>query len=270
MKASSITTTVKLPAKNHVGVQLTSYKDPNVLSLTDTYNIQDHDSKLLATRKIFLHKLETDPATAVIAMQALPFIPKLWRAPIPPPTAECSLKERDMLASMVLTVQRWCMDQAQTRREQHETWIRSALEYSTKLQELRESEHLLVTFISKEMKLPKPLAAYAAAATEYAQWLLQPQSPDAVQRSQKYAKAAAMHSARESHARALKAGLESSASFACPSPGMPDVKLSIHAKQCARWVQDTAQKWVADLFEHEDSLHMKRLNVDAALPSRSV
>ena len=265
---SSVTTNVKLPAQTRVSVKLSAYKDPHVLSLTDTYTDTAYVSKLMASRKIFLHRLDTSHVNLLQPCVHTPVVPKLWRAAVPPSIEECSVLERDMLASLVIAVKRWCMDQAQRRRDMHEKWIQSALEYCIQVKELHVSENLLVTFIVKEMnggQLVKPLPPYEHAAAEYAKWLIQPpeKSVEVVQRSKKYAKAAAMHSERQSNVQSRKAELESSGVIG-EMQGMPDiaaVKLSISAKQCVKWVQDTAHKWVADLFDHEDSLHMKRLNV---------
>lgn len=278
MEVSSTTTTVKLPEKTHVHVKLQNYKDPHVLSLEDTYSTAQYVPELIAIRKTFLGRLET----AKIDLRTLPpctdtpLIPKLWRASVPPSIDECSLLEREVLASMVRAAKRWCIDQARRRKEMHEHWVQSALEYFVQVRELHVSEGLLVTFIVKEMnggKLLKQVPPYEQAATQYAQWLIQPpeKSPDVVERSKKYARAAASHSERASRVRMLKDGLESPTLEAPPLIPEPADKLSTAAKRCVRWVQTTANMWVADLFEHEDSLHIKRLNcaVDA-LPSRSV
>ena len=266
-EVSSVTTNVKLPSKTRVSVKLTSYKDPHVLSLTDTYTGQEYVPKLIASRKTFLHRLGTSNVDLLPPCVQTPLVPKLWRASLPPSIEECSVLEREMLASLVIAVKRWCMDQAQRRRDMHEKWIQSALDYCIQLKELQVSENLLVTFIVKEMNggtLLKPLPPYDQAAADYAKWLVQSpeKSAEVVQRSKKYAKAAAMHSERQSKVQSRKSELESSGVIG-EMQGMPDiaVKLSISAKQCVKWIQDTAHKWVADLFEHEDSLHMKRLNV---------
>jgi hypothetical protein len=264
MEVSSTTTTVKLPARTRVHVKLKNYKDPHVLSLEDTYSTaQGYVPKLIASRKNFLSRLGAAKGFTLPPCMHAPPVSKLWRASVPPCIEECTQLERKVLASMVHASKQWCMDQAQRRKDMHENWLQSALDYFIELQALRASETFLVTFIVKEMnggKLLHPMPAYEQADTQYAQWLTQPKSPDVVERSKKYARAAAERHGRAQKVKALRGELESTVMPSPSAPPEPVDTLGPGATRCLRWIQNTAKTWLVDLLEHEDSLHMKRLN----------
>lgn len=270
------TTTVQLTRRNEteqVKVRLKYDKDPNVLSLKDTFNTkaQSAVSNLSTHRRAFLSRVTQDSEFAkrvVVSAEhrnpSLPLVEKLWRAPLPPPTSMCSDKERGMLAALVPQVQQLCALAASRRKTMHARWMHGALQYAALLREVGALEAMLLNFIALEMRVSaESFKSYPVAAKEYALWL-QTTSSEATERSVKYATVVGKHYALVTKLQTLKDEL------VCETTTQAEEivitcqdldSLSVYAKKCVSWITEVSRKWMADLLEYEDQLHVHHLTL---------
>jgi hypothetical protein len=124
---------------------------------------------------------------------------------------------------------------------------------------------------------------YAAAAIEYAHWLAQPpeKATDVIERSKKYARAVKIHRERVYNTWLLKNVLEndkkydkdSHSSFivAATTGGITSTTAAVNmaTHKCVNWIQDAAQKWMTDVIDHEDNIHIQHLTTLLMISSRS-